>query len=95
MTQQCAVCKKFVADSDVEEHLATNHIGPHYFWFNGVKHRTMSPSALMSDVKALANASPCYQAYEERDGKEIPYGDSTHVDLTHEPHFWAVPPAHY
>lgn len=93
MSRQCIVCKKVVADTDVEEHLGTNHLGPHYFWFDARKHRTMSPSMLMADVKRLADISPGYQAYEERDGCDIPWGDGMSVDLTHEPHFWAAPPA--
>lgn len=93
MSRQCIVCKKFVADTDVEEHLGANHLGPHYFWFNAQKYRTMSPSMEMSDVKRLANAGPLYQVFEERDGKDIYHSDSMNVDLTREPHFWAIPPA--
>lgn len=95
MSKQCAVCKKFVADADVEEHLGTNHLGPYYFWFDARKYRTMSPSMQIADIKKLADASPLYQVYEERDGGDIPWGDCEHVDITYEPHFFATPPATY
>jgi hypothetical protein len=36
-----------------------------------------------------------YQLHEERDGRDIYYGDGEAVDLTREPHFFSVPPASY
>ncbi len=93
MSRQCIVCKKMVANTDVQEHLANNHLGPHYFWFNAKKYRTMEPSMPMVDLKRLANVPYEYQAFEEREGGDVYFGDSEAVDLTQGSHFWAAPPA--
>lgn len=90
---QCAVCGKVVAASDQPEHLRTNHLGPHYFWFSAQRFRTREPSLTMAEIKKLAGCSPEYCVYEEREGGDIPRGDGESADLTREPHFWAAPPA--
>jgi hypothetical protein len=89
----CIVCGKKVPDGYQMDHLRSNHLGPHYFWFDAKRYTTMEPSMSMSEVKRLAGTSPMYQAYEERNGGDIPWGDAQSVDLTHEPHFYAAPPA--
>lgn len=83
--------RETVATTDQQEHLATNHLGPHYFWFNARKHRTMKPSMTAADLKRLAHADQTYPVFEEREGGDIAYGDSIAIDLTREPHFYAVP----
>lgn len=91
MSAQCIVCGKTVATTDQQEHLASNHLGPHYFWFDAKKYRTMKPSMPVTDLKRLAGASPLYTVFEDREGGDKAWGDSESVDLTRAPHFWAVP----
>lgn len=93
MARQCIVCNKTVAATDVQEHLSANHLGPHYFWFDAREFRTMEPSMVVSDLKRLVDASPLYPVYEDRGGKQIPFGDGVAVDLTREPHFYTLIPA--
>lgn len=93
MSRQCIVCGKTVIETDTKEHLANNHLGPHYFWFAARKFRTMEPSMLVSDLKKLVDAAPNEPVFEDRDDKLIPWGDGVCVDLTREPHFTAIPPA--
>jgi hypothetical protein len=93
MTTTCIVCGKLVAFTDQDEHLKANHLGPHYFWFDARKFKTDKPSDTISAIKAVAGASPLYQVFEERDGGDLAWGDGQSVDLTHFPHFYAVPPA--
>jgi hypothetical protein len=89
----CIVCKREVPQGYEQDHLRVNHLGPHTFWFDMRKYITMEPSMRAMEVKRLADATPLYQMFEERDGKQVYFGDSESVDLTHGPHFFAVPPA--
>lgn len=50
-TRKCAVCGKDVRDGDETEHLRTNHLGPHYFWFDAKKYRTERPSMTGGEIK--------------------------------------------
>ena len=95
MPAKCIVCGKEVAYTDQQEHLATNHLGPHYFWFDAKKFKSMEPSTTMAKIKALVGASALYPVCEEIGGKQVWRGDGEAVDLTHAPHFFAVPPATY
>jgi hypothetical protein len=91
---KCAVCGKDVAPEDQAEHLRTSHLGPHYFWFDARKFRTVDPSLTMGEIKKLAEVDPTYQAYQEKvEGGAVPWSDGQSIDLTRTPHFFAVPPA--
>lgn len=92
---KCGVCGKTVADVDQQEHLRTNHLGPHYFWFNGIRLRTEEPSMSIAAIKGLTQTGNFYTVFEKRDGGDIDYGDGDTIDLTREPHLWSVPPARY
>lgn len=99
MSRVCTVCGKSVANTDVDEHLKTNHLGPHYFWFSAQRFRTHEPSMTVCDVKQLVNCSSSYQFFQDRNGGQpgtqdlVYFSDDQSVDLTREPHFSAVPPA--
>lgn len=94
MSRQCVVCKKVVANTDVQEHLANNHLGPHYFWFGMKKFRTMEPSMLVADLKKLVGAPMDRYIVQEVSGAEdVCHPDGVAVDLTHEPHFFSMPSA--
>lgn len=47
----------------------------------------------MAEIKALANSTPGYIAFREREGGDLPIGEGEAVDMLGEPHFWAAPPA--
>lgn len=88
------VCGKTVAAADEKTHLATYHLGPHYFWFNARRYCTAYPSILVSELKKLVGASPIHPVIQTIDGRpDIWYGDGVAVDLTREPHFFTVPSA--
>jgi hypothetical protein len=91
----CAVCGKAVAAPDQEEHLRTNHFGPHYFWLDGMRYRSTEPSMRMAEIKALTKCAAIYQVYQKdkHGGDNIARDDGDSIDLTQEPHFFAVPPA--
>jgi hypothetical protein len=98
----CVVCGKVVAVADRNEHLAANHLGPHYFWYNTKKFRTMEPSMRVRDLKKLVDAPPpswLYRFIQDRNGGQagppdnVEWSDDVAVDLTREPHFFSVPPA--
>lgn len=92
--RECIVCRKKVRDGDETEHLRSNHLGPHYFWVDAKKYRTMEPSMTVAEIKRMASCSPGYQFFQERDLEpDLGVGDAQSVDLTREPHFFAVPPA--
>ena len=91
--RQCIVCQQWVREGDEKEHLRASHLGPHYFWFDCRQFRTMEPSMTMGDIRKLVDAPTFYPVFEDRDGEEIPWGDGVAVDLTREPHFFAIPPA--
>lgn len=93
MSRTCVVCGKVVIETDIQEHLSAAHLGPHYFWFNAKKYRTMEPSMKIIEIVKMVDASTIYQVYEDRDGHEIPWSHGASVDLTQEPHFFALPPA--
>lgn len=93
MSTVCAVCGKMVAPKDQKDHLQTQHLGPHYFWFDGKKHRTMKPSMTIFQLKKLLGSPVLYPVFEEREGGDIARSDSATVDLTQQPHFYSVPPA--
>jgi len=95
MDRQCLVCKRTVAQGYEEEHLEANHLGPHYFWFNAQRYMTMQPSMQVARLIALVDTTPSYQLYlESKDNSpDIALGHGEAVDLTQEPHFYAVPPA--
>ncbi len=94
MSTKCIVCGKDVAYTDQTEHLATSHLGPHYFWFDAQRFKSEKPSAMIKELKLIANISPGNQAFLEVPGAtDRAIGDSENVDLTREPHLWAAPPA--
>lgn len=95
-TKKCFVCGKDVRDGDETEHLRSNHLGPHYFWFDAKKYRTQEPSlAIDKIVEIVGGVSAGYQVYlESKDGSPdvgCPHG--TTIDLTREPSLFSVPPA--
>lgn len=48
----------------------------------------------VAEIKRMASCSPGYQFFQERDLEpDLGVGDAQSVDLTREPHFFAVPPA--
>lgn len=87
----CIVCGKIVAPQDQHDHLRSQHLGPHYFWMDGRKFRTMEPSMTGAEIKVLTNA-PNYHMY--RQGPTDTFiSDGVSVSLVSEPHFYCVPPA--
>lgn len=91
----CIVCGKIVTKADQEEHLRSQHLGPHYFWFDGLRFKSDKPSATIAELKAMTGLGIAYQTFLEviGDGPDRGVGDGEAVDLTHEPHFYAIPPA--
>lgn len=82
---RCVVCGKFVAAKDQDEHLRSQHLGPHYFYFNTRPYRTEHPSMRCGELVKLLDAHTDRSVYEERDGKRIDYGHCDAIDLTHVP----------
>lgn len=96
MAAYCAVCGKLVATTDQQEHLATNHLGPHYFWFDAKKYRTMEPSLPIDKILEIVGGNLSgYQVFlESKDGTpDVGCPSGTTIDLTREPSLFAVPPA--
>lgn len=91
--RQCVICNKEIRAGDELEHLRTNHLGPHYFWFDACEYRTEEPSMTGSEiVKMCRGASTVgYDLVEDRDGKWIYRSGGEAIDLTRRPHFWFVP----
>lgn len=89
----CIVCGKKVPRKYELAHLRSNHLGPHRFWFDAREYQTMEPSLTMAEIKQIVGCLSGYQAYEEREGGDIPWEDGVSVALTHGPHFYARPPA--
>lgn len=92
--EKCIVCGKGVARQDQLDHLRSNHLGPHYFWMDGRRFRTIEPSMTGAQIKHLTNA-PSYPMFRD-DGKgsyDFPVGDGVAVSLIGEPHFYCAPPA--
>jgi hypothetical protein len=90
----CIVCGKVVAPQDQQDHLRSNHLGPHYFWLDGRRFRTVEPSMTGAQIKRLTDAPVMYPMFrEDGDWKETPIGDGIAVSLVGEPHFHCVPPA--
>lgn len=93
---QCAVCKKMVDAADTEAHLLDNHLGPHRFWMDCREYKITHPSLTVTELRAITNGGPCGHGWvmEERtDGRDVSYGDSESVDLTHQPRFYILLPA--
>lgn len=82
---QCVVCAKMVLPEDQEEHLKSQHLGPHYFWFNMRPFRTDKPSMRCGDFIKYVGADPSKHIYEERGHEQIFYGHSDAIDLTRRP----------
>lgn len=98
----CTVCKKFVEKSDQDEHLKTNHLGPHYFWFEAKRYKTNSPSMHVFELCQLVGEKlgPCRTFVEDRSGAKpgydwIYHNDVDCLDLTREPHFFILLAATY
>ena len=89
----CAICKKEVPQGYEQDHLQSNHLGPHTFWFEARKYVTEKPSMTVAEIMELAGSIRLAHFFEERDGKQIFYGHDTSVDLTHQPHFFILLPA--
>src|SRR5580704_17818336 len=90
MSRQCIVCGRTYANTDVEEHLANNHLGPHEFWFNMKKYITPLPSMTVGELVRLVDASPLRFVYLDKfgRGRDECMAHDTSVDLTNEPHFY-------
>jgi hypothetical protein len=89
----CAVCGKLVRQGDETEHLRTNHLGPHYFWFDARKYRTEEPSMTAGEIRKMVDCGWAGDVVEDREGKWIYYSNDTAIDLTHEPHLFKLLPA--
>jgi len=98
----CAVCGRVVAAHYQSDHLQSWHLGPHYFWMDGKRFRTMEPSMTGAEIKAFTN-SPNYHMYKQEPWREDKQfhttdtadfiSDGMSVSLVGEPHFYCVPPA--
>lgn len=91
--RECIVCKRHVPEGYERDHINANHLGPHTFWFGARRFQTMEPSMTIAEIARMANASLSYQIFEEREGGDIGRTHGEAVDLTRQPHFYAVPPA--
>lgn len=91
--RQCIACGKLVRQGDETEHLRTNHLGPHYFWFDARQYRTEEPSMTGAELRKIANVSSHGHLVEDRDGEWIYYYDGQAIDLTHSPHLFVLLPA--
>lgn len=90
----CAVCKKKVQDVDQAEHLATNHLGPHYFWIDGMFRKSPLASMTGGELKRRYGRVSNYQLYQRfTDAPDRPIADGESVDLTQKPDFYVCPPA--
>jgi hypothetical protein len=78
-----------VKAEDQDEHLRSQHLGPHYFMFNCRHYRTDKPSMLCGDLIKLCDAIPTLHVYERREGKEIYYGHNEAIDLTRKPQLFS------
>jgi hypothetical protein len=88
----CAVCGKVVYLGDQHDHLRSNHLGPHYFWMDGRKFRTLEPSMTGLELRDLTEA-PLYPMFRD-DGKgsyDFSVEDGCAVSLIGEPHFYCAP----
>jgi hypothetical protein len=81
----CAVCGKAVANADQDEHLRSNHLGPHYFRLNGRPYRTVHPSMRCAEILRALDLPMNAYLWEMRDGKEVDYNHVTAIDLTGRP----------
>jgi hypothetical protein len=90
---KCLICGVQVHPSEQENHLRAAHPGPFKFWHDGREFETRRPSMMVLELKQLVKCTPTYQLFEEREGHDVAQGDGVAVDLTHEPHFFSIPPA--
>lgn len=93
--KMCAICGKAVKNDDQQDHLDSQHLGPHYFWLDARPYRTMKPSMRGDELIRLCDAKipPMGRLVESRDGLEIDYLLNNSVDLTKAPHFRIIYPA--
>jgi len=89
---QCAVCGKEVAKADQDDHLRSQHLGPHYYWFCAQPFRTMAPSMRADDFLKMHDRPLPPQGFlcEDRDGKTIYYRMTDAIDLTHKPQLFIL-----
>jgi len=89
------VCHECVELGSQKAHLGTKHdtpAGGFRFWWDGVAHFSDKPSMLVGDLQSqLGNAMGF--VLEDRNGANLYGSDDQAVDLTREPHFFALLPA--
>jgi hypothetical protein len=90
---KCAVCGKVVLDQDQETHLQTQHMGPHYFWFDALRYRTDKPSMTIVELLNLVGRQGGPSVFEDRAGERIYLAHGQVVDMTQEPKFFVHLPA--
>jgi len=93
--RQCAVCKRMVREGDEIEHLRTNHLGPHYFFYEAREYCTEEPSMTVAEIyrRCRGEVPGIGQMFEDRDGERVYYAHSEAVDLTRRPHLFHDIPA--
>lgn len=89
----CKVCGKLVADADQDEHLKSQHLGPHYFWFEGRGYRTDKPSMTVAEFLAMMDRKDGPSIVEHRDGELIYLCHGEAIDLTRRPQLFVDLPA--
>lgn len=89
----CLVCGKKVAREDEAAHLESNHLGPHYFWFEAVGYRTDKPSMTVAEFLKMMGRTDGPMIFEERNGERIHYAHGQAIDLTHQPQLFVDLPA--
>lgn len=65
------------------------------FWFNMRKYETASPTLTIGEMVKMADASTLNHVFQDMfgAGPDRGFGHGETVDVTHEPHFYCVPPA--
>lgn len=92
----CQVCLASVDAEHQADHLASAHPAPpegFLFYYNGLPFYTAQPSMLVWELLGLVGGNPMYEFSESRDGGKHSFNHGNAVDLTREPHFFAIPPA--
>ena len=93
----CTVCKKMIRPEDQQEHLRTQHLGPHYFSYEGRDYITSEPSiSTIELMKLIGDDRFDRELFEYIDDFDrIYYHAGKHIDLTRRPKLWVDIPAHW
>lgn len=94
MKANCVVCGEAIELYAQSDHLRFKHPAPNSdgfkFWLNGRAYFSQYPSMLVGELMKLADAPMTY-IFDDESGYS--YAHQNAVDLTHEPHFYCIPPA--